>query len=185
MIVSRSFWPTGTIIIRHGGAYALYLRANQLAYEVNHWREARELYRASVEADPRYAPAWARLARCERLIGKYTMVREERVACMARADEAIRRSLALNAELSVAHTLYAQLMIDVGRADEAMRRLLERLARRPTDPELYTGLVHALRYCGLLDESIAAHSRARALDATVPTSVHHTWWMKGDFERVI
>src|SRR5262249_6625753 len=166
---SRTSDPPARDVAGHGGAYALYLRGNQLAYEVNHWREARELYRASVEADPRYAPAWARLARCERLIGKYTMVREERVACMARADEAIRRSLALNAELSFAHTLYAQLMIDVGRADEAMRRLLERLARRPTDPELYAGLVHALRYCGLLDESIAAHSRARALDATVPT----------------
>jgi serine/threonine-protein kinase len=170
---------------QHGGAYALYLRANQLAYEVSHWREARELYRASVEADPRYAPAWARLARCERLLGKYSVDRTERVGCVARADEAIRRSLALNAELSFAHTLYAQLMIDVGRADEAMRRLLERLARRPADPELYAGLVHALRYCGLLDESIAAHSRARALDAAVPTSVHHTWWMKGEYQRVI
>src|SRR5262249_55065780 len=88
-------------------------------------------------------------------------------------------------ELSFAHTLYAQLLIDLGRADEAMRRLLERLGRHQTDPELYVGLVHALRYCGLLDESLAAHVRARELDASGLTSVHHTWWMKGEFERVL
>jgi serine/threonine protein kinase len=167
------------------GAYALYLRANQLAGEVSHWREARELYRASVDADPGFAPAWGRLARAERVIGKYASERDERVDCMGRADAAIRRALALNPELSFAHTLYAQLLIDLGRADEAMRRLLERLAVRPTDPDLCTGLVHALRYCGLLDESIAAHMRAQALHPGVTTSVHHTWWMKGDFERAL
>jgi hypothetical protein len=66
-----------------------------------------------------------------------------------------------------------------------MRRLLERLAVRPSDPDLYAGLVHALRYCGLLDESIQAHMRARALNPGVTTSVHHTWWMKGEFERAL
>ena len=47
----------------NAGAYAFYLRANQLAYEVSHWAEARDLYRACLDLDPDYAPAWARLAR--------------------------------------------------------------------------------------------------------------------------
>jgi tetratricopeptide (TPR) repeat protein len=182
---ARASAPTHERNVPKPGAYALYLRANQLASEVSHWREARELYRASVEADPGFAPAWGRLARSERVIGKYTMERDERIDCMQRADAAIRRALALNPESSFAHTLYAQLMIDLGRGDEAMRRLLERLAVRPTDPDLCAGLVHALRYCGLLDESIAAHTRARALNPGVTTSVHHTWWMKGEFERAL
>ena len=65
--------------------------------------------------------------------------------------------------MPVAHSLFAQLMIDVGRADHAMEPLLQRVALRPGDPDLYAGLVHALRFCGLLRESVASHLRARAL----------------------
>ena len=39
-----------------------------------------------------------------------------------------------------------------------------RPTRHGNDPELFAGLVHACRYCGLLDESIAAHAEARRLD---------------------
>jgi len=56
---------------------------------------------------------------------------------------------------------------------------------QPHAPDLYAGLVHVLRFCGLLDASIAAHRRARLLDPTVPTSVHHTWWMKGEYEHAL
>ena len=56
---------------------------------------------------------------------------------------------------------------------------------RPNDAELYAGLVHALRYCCLLDASLAAHRHARRLDPTVPTSIHHTWWMKGEYARAL
>jgi DNA-binding winged helix-turn-helix (wHTH) protein/tetratricopeptide (TPR) repeat protein len=170
---------------KSAGAYAFYLRANQLAYEVSHWAEARDLYRACLNLDPDYAPAWARLARCERLIGKFSSSAEQATANLARAEEAFHRALALNSDLSIGHSLYAQLMIDVGRADDAMRLLLERATRRPTDPELYAGLVHALRYCGLLEASVAAHVRARHLDPTLPTSIHHTWWMMGEYESAL
>ena len=171
--------PKGT------AAYAFYLRANQLAYEVRNWLEARDLYRASVDADPDYAPAWARLGRCERLIGKYASSAEARDVGLARAEEAFHRALALNPDLALCHSFYAQLMIDTGRADAAMQRLIECLARCPTDPELYVGLVHALRYCGLIEKSVAAHRRARQLDPAIPTSVHHTWWMAGEYERAL
>ena len=46
------------------------------------------------------------------------------------------------------------------------------------------GLVTACRYCGLLDASVAAHQRARALDRKIPTSVMHTWFMQGDWQRL-
>jgi TolB-like protein len=169
----------------NAGAYAFYLRANQLAHEVSHWTEARDLYRASLDLDPNYAPAWARLARAERLIGKFSSSVQDGATHMERAEDAFRRALALNPDLSIGHSLYAQLMIDLGRADTAMRLLLERAARRPMDPELYAGLVHALRYCGLLDASLAADRRARTLDPTIATSVHHTWWMMGEYARAL
>jgi len=169
----------------NAGAYAFYLRANQLAYEVSHWAQARDLYRASLEADPAYAPAWARLARCERLIGKYSSSAKESAASLARAEDAFQRAAALNPNLSIGHSLHAQLMIDAGRAADAMQQLVTRARQRPADPALYAGLVPALRYCGLLDASVAAHLRAHSLDPTMPTSVHHTWWMLGDYDRAL
>jgi tetratricopeptide (TPR) repeat protein len=158
-------------IPKNAGAYAFYLRANQLANEASRWSDARDLYRASIDADPDYAPAWARLARCERLIGKFSASAEEARSCLSRAEDAFQRALALNPDLPIGHSFYAQLLIDLGHADDAMQRLLERARRRPADAELYAGLVHALRYCGLLDASVAAHERAHSLDPTVPTSI--------------
>ena len=50
-------------------------------------------------------------------------------------------------------------------------RLLGEATRHGNDPELFAGLVHACRYCGLFDESIAAHAEARRLDPNVATSI--------------
>ncbi len=38
---------------------------------------------------------------------------------------------------------------------------------------------------GLLDESLAAHRQAQRLDPTLPTTVHHTYYMQGDYERAL
>jgi eukaryotic-like serine/threonine-protein kinase len=167
------------------GAYVLYLRANQLAYETSQWLKARELYEAALREDPHYAPAWARLARCHRVIGKFSASPDETRQSFARAEDAFRRALALDPTLSLAHGLYAQLEVDLGRAEQAAVRLVRQARERPQAADLFAGLVHALRFCGLLDWSVAAHMRARALDPTLPTSVHHTWWMKGEYERAL
>jgi hypothetical protein len=66
-----------------------------------------------------------------------------------------------------------------------MERLLQRASRRLADPDLYAGIVHACRYCGLLDASVAAYNHARRLDPAVTTSVVHTFWMLGDYERAM
>ena len=61
-------------------------------------------------------------------------------------------------------------------------RLLTAARTNDRDPELWAGLVHACRYCGLLSQSIAAHERARELDPAIATSVRHTYWLLGDAE---
>ena len=69
----------------------------------------------------------------------------------ARADEAFQRALQLNPDLSVAHNLYTNFEVEsLGRAKEAMVRLLTR-TQSHSDPEIFTGLVIACRFCGLLD----------------------------------
>ena len=174
-----------TAVPRNPGAYVFYLRANQLAYETSQWTQARDLYEACLEEDPTYAPAWARLARCHRVIGKFGMTPADARAGFERAEAAFQRAFILDSTLSLAHSLYAQLEVDTGKALEAMLRLLRLALERPHAADLYAGLVHAFRSCGLLDCSVAAYARARALDPGIPTSIHHTWWMKGDYASAL
>ena len=75
-----------------------------------------------------------------------------------------------------------KLEVDLGRARNAMERLIER-AHTP-DPELFVGLVSTCRYCGLLDASVAAHKRAVELDPKIRTSVAHTWFLQADHARL-
>jgi hypothetical protein len=63
--------------------------------------------------------------------------------------------------------------------------LLNEASRHGNDPELFAGLVHACRYCGLYAESIAAHAEARRLDPNVHTSLQQTLLMTGDIERMM
>src|SRR6185503_9669598 len=102
---------------------------------------------------------------------------------LRRAEAAFVRALEINPDLSIAHNLYAYLEIDSGRAQDAMTRLLTRAQARTSDPELFAGLVHACRYCGLLEASRAADDQARRLDKLIRTSAIHTYFMLGDFQR--
>ena len=167
---------------RRPGRTGTYLRANELASDPKSWPIARDLYQQAVQEDPRYAPAWARLGRVHRLIGKLGGGTSEDLAL---AEAAVERALDLNLDLPVAHNLRAQIDIDRGRARDAMVRLLGQAARRSTDPELFAGLVYACRYCGLLGPSLRADARAQRLDSSIKTSVIHTRWMLGQHEAVI
>jgi eukaryotic-like serine/threonine-protein kinase len=159
----------------------LYLRANQIHLDSRQWSIARDLYSRCLERDPLFAPAWARLGRCYRLIGKYGDPSQAQ-ANLARGEHALKRALEINPELSLAHNLYAYLEVDAGQAREAMVRLLDRLRSTASEPELFAGLVQACRYCGLLDASVAAYERARRLDPGVVTSVAQSFMLKGEWE---
>jgi TolB-like protein/tetratricopeptide (TPR) repeat protein len=167
---------------RDARAYELYLRANELARDYHRLPQARDLYQHCLEIDPTFAPAWAHLGRCHRVIGKYI---EEGSDTKSRAEQAFRRALELNPRLSVAHKFYAQLEAELGHAQRAVVRLLGEAARHGTDPELFAGLVHACRYCGLYEHAMTAHEEARRLDPRVPTSVEQTILMTGDIERLL
>ena len=167
-------------------AYELYLRANQVSpfvFTRDKSITARDLYLRSIEEDPAYAPTWARLARVYRLLGKYGG--DDPAADMDRADDALRHALRLNPDLTIAHHLFALIEVDRGEAPAAMQRLLERLRERGPNAEIYAGLVHACRYCGLLDEAIAAHQRAMALDTATQTGIMHVYFVRRQWEDVV
>lgn len=164
-------------------AYEFYLRANQLATDSATWALARDLYLQCVETAPRYAPAWAKLGRVYRLLAKYAPSHAPEIE--EKADHAFRRALELNPDLALAHSLYAQFEVESGRPQDAMLRLLGRAHAPGAQVDLYVGLVHACRYCGLLDASVAAHENARRLDPQVRTSVNFTYLAMGRYEAAI
>jgi len=164
-------------------AYEFYLRANLAASDSQTWTVARDLYLQCVVEDPQYAPAWARLGRIYRVLAKYGPTDEDEN--LKRAQSAFTRALEINPDLSIAHNLYAYLEVDLGRARDAMLRLVDRARQRSGDPELFAGLVHVCRYCGLLDASTAAYEQAIRLDPKIATSVAHTFFMLGDYEKVL
>lgn len=160
-----------------GKAYELYLRGNQLSEQAKNWTQARDAYRACLDLDPQYAPAWARLGRIYRVLG----VHGESVG----AEAAFKRALKINPDLSLAHNMYTNAEVEVGGGPDAMRRLLRRAAGNPGDAELFAGLVQACRYSGLLRASIAAHERAARLDPAIRTSVAHSYLALGEYDRAL
>lgn len=168
-------------------AYEYFLRANEAspasAFSLERATVARGLYLEALKEDPGYAPAWTRLARVYRLLGKYRPGDAE--GNLGKADEALQRALVLNPDLSMAQNLSAQIEVDRGRAAQAMVRLLDRLRARGPHAEIYAGLVQACRFCGLLDQSAAAHAHAHRLDPALGTSVMHTYFVMRRYQDVV
>jgi TolB-like protein/predicted Ser/Thr protein kinase len=162
--------------------YQLYLQANEFGRQWQNLPTAIELYERCVKLDPSYALAWARLGRARWLMDKYNLGSSEGLRS---ADDAFQTALRLSPDLAIAHNIYTQLQVDQGRALEAMKRLLERVRRRRTDPELFAGLGHVCRYCGLLQAALRAQQEARRLDPLISTSINHTYFMLGDYQKAL
>jgi tetratricopeptide (TPR) repeat protein len=164
-------------------AYERYLRANELSQNTKQWKTARDLYQECLSDDPHYAPGWAALGRMHRLISKYIVGEES--STLQLSETALKRALELNPDLSSAEHAYAYLEVDLGRATDAMSRLIRLAKTRGSDSELFSGLGHACRYCGLLRASLAAFERSRRLDPRLRTSIAITFFMLGEYERVL
>ena len=165
-------------------AYEFYLRGTHIERDrtLQNMSMARDLYLQSLEEDPDYAPAWARLGRCYRFLEKFDPEGSNHGEL---TQWAFRRAFALNPNLPMAHNHYTQMEADSGHAQRAIVRLLGQAEKYPNDPDLFSGLVQATRYCGLLKESLRAHERARMLDPRAVTSVAHTYFLVGDYQRTL
>src|SRR6266550_1625244 len=161
-------------------AYEFFLRANQQAHLPAGWIVARDLYRRSLDEDPDFAPAWARLGRTLWLIAKYTEAPGDN---WGEAAGALQKAIELNPDLSLANRYYAEIEIEGERTIESLKRLKESVRTRPNDAELRAALAKALRYTGLLQESLAEFDRVTEIDPKMITSVAHTWFMLCDYGR--
>ena len=158
-------------------AFDLYLHGMQLRMETSSWKQARACFQQSVDIDDSFAPAWAERGRLDRVLGKY-----EDPDQLKQAESALMHALELDPDNAAAQYYFAQLEIDLGRVDAALARLLRRVRERRVEPQIHAALVHACRYGGLLEASVAAHRRAQRLDPQISTSILHTYYMQGAFE---
>jgi TolB-like protein/Tfp pilus assembly protein PilF len=173
-------------------AYDLYLRGE---YETRKFfasnndvdiRGAIAHYEQAVAADPRFALAFARLARARLLLywsGNGT-VPDEAVATAARDAAAHALQLAPGlpeAELAMADVEY-RLDLDFAGALASYDAVL---AQRPQSVDALSGKAQALRRLGRYDESIAAFSAAMAIDprdSAPATDRGITRFLAGDLE---
>jgi serine/threonine protein kinase/tetratricopeptide (TPR) repeat protein len=162
-------------------AHELYLRALEMTRDYERFVEARDLFARCTEMDPAFAPAWAQLGRCHRVVGKYL---EDPKGNTHRAEEAFARALEADPDLPLAHKYLAHLEAETGRAAEALARLIRVAEANRNDAALFAGLVHSCRYAGLLDASMAAHDESRRLDPKLPTSVPWTLLARVEYERL-
>ena len=164
--------------------YATFLRAKELAdlKSVDSMKQARDLFSVCVAADPAFAAGWAWLGRSARFLDKF---KADTPTNLDLAHAAFQRALIIDPDLACAHHFYTQLQVDLGQSRDAVVRLGQRIVQRGDEPESYAGLVHAMRYSGLLEESVAAHTRATALDPALVTSVAHTHFLRGDYRLTL
>src|SRR5580698_4183741 len=164
--------------------YEKFVRARELTAQrsLESMLLARDLYWTCLAENPNFAPAWAWLGRCCWFLDKFSGGTS---AGPELAEAAFQRAFVLDPDLASAHQFYTLLQVDMGRADEAMRRVFERLKHHPTEAESFSSLVQVLRFRGLLRESVAAHRRAVELDPAVTTSVAHTFFLAGQYKTAI
>jgi serine/threonine protein kinase/tetratricopeptide (TPR) repeat protein len=162
-------------------AHELYLRALETARDYERFVEARDLFARCTEVDPGFAPAWAELGRCHRVIGKYL---ENPEGNTRRAEDAFARALEVDPELPLTHKYLAHHEAETGRATEAMTRLIAVSEMNRNDASIFAGLVHTCRYAGLLEASMAAHEESRRLDPRLPTSIPWTLLARVEYEKL-
>lgn len=171
---------------QHGPAppyFAHFARGRELVAErsIPSIEQARDLFLVCVAHDPGFAMGWAWLGRVCRVLEKF---RSGAAHTPGVAEAAFARAFALDPDLPCAHQFYTQLQVDTGRSLQALQRLTGRLAAHGQDAQTLAGLVHVLRCCGLLRQSVAVHQQAKALDPTIGTSVAHTYFLLCDYPSV-
>lgn len=116
--------------------YEKFIRARELTTQRSLERMllARDLYWTCLAENPNFAPAWAWLGRCCWFLDKFA---HSSAVLPELAEAAFQRAFVLDPDLASAHQFYTLLQVDLGRADEAMRRLFKRLKHHPTEAESF------------------------------------------------
>jgi tetratricopeptide (TPR) repeat protein len=135
-------------------AYALYLQARELGRQINPEAFAKSdaLYRQVLEIDPRYAPAWERLAtNFNSKVGMGLLSIQEGYA---RAREAAEKALAIDPDYAPVHSTLGYSAMLANDLAGAARHYQRALALDPTDLGVLGNAASFLSNLGRPDEAL-------------------------------
>lgn len=150
-------------------AYAAYLKGRYYQEKGLPWSTDRavEQFKASLNRDPRFAPAWVRLAEAE----LFSLPAKER---MPEARAAVLRGLELNPALPEGYVVLGLAQTfwdwDWAGAEKSFRRALE---LNPASSDAHYRYSHLLAALGRFDEAAAECSKALKLDPLSPNVGHY------------
>jgi TolB-like protein/Flp pilus assembly protein TadD/class 3 adenylate cyclase len=135
-------------------AYALFLQARELGRQSNAETFAKSdaLFQQALEIDPRYAPAWERLAaNFNNKVGMGLVSSQEG---FARAREAVDKALAIDPDYAPAHADLGNIAMYGNDLAGAARHYQKALALNPTDLSVLGNVATFLQSLGRLDEAL-------------------------------
>jgi adenylate cyclase len=153
-------------------AYDYYLRAEHEGFlysDVESYRQTLSFYQKAIDLDPRFADAYAGIARVaiDVLRNDYNLIWSAAVARKI-AYDAAGRALALNPDNARARTVLALLQLVDGRAAEAIESAKRAVLIQPGDSEAVANLALVLVQTGSADDAVTAIRKALRLNPSPP-----------------
>ncbi len=153
-------------------AYDYYLRAEHEGFlysDVESYRQTLSFYQKAIDLDPRFADAYAGIARVaiDVLRNDYNLIWSAAVARKI-AYDAAGRALALNPDNARARTVLALLQLVDGRSAEAIDSANRAVLIQPNDSEAVANLALVLVQTGSAEEAVIAIRKALRLNPSPP-----------------
>jgi DNA-binding winged helix-turn-helix (wHTH) protein/TolB-like protein len=164
-------------------AYEYHLRGVDL-YSQGDFVMAIKMLEASAQIDPNYALTWAHLGRAYTADASFGFGGRDRYD---KAQAAFQKALSLRPEQIETEIYMANLFTDTGRVEQAVPLLRNALQANPNHAETHWELGYAYRFAGMLQKSVEACERARALDPGVKlnTSALNAYLYLGQYDKFL
>ncbi len=174
-------------------AYEAYLKAEQRyhSYAYNLLGPAMGSYQKAIALDPNFAEAHAGYARLaiDYLSGFETYRFVDADEARRRAYDSVTRALALNPDLSRAHSVLGLLHMVDENYDEAVVSARKAVSIDPNSAQAFTDLALVLIYAGRASEAVPAMETALRLEPNPPHYYLYVWgrvlFMNGRYEQAL
>jgi tetratricopeptide (TPR) repeat protein len=180
--------PVPTVRQTDPNAYTLYLQARQLGrqFTPEAVTQSDALYRQVLEIDPRYAPAWAELAR--NFTNKADFGLLPTSEGLAHAREAYEKALSIDPNYAPAHAGLGVIAMFNNDFVSAAKHFERALALDPTDLDVLGDIALFLQSLGRLEETLALEQaivRRDPVNMTALFNLGHIQQFSGQFDAAI
>jgi TolB-like protein/Tfp pilus assembly protein PilF len=180
--------PVPTVRQTDPNAYTLYLQARQLGrqFTPEAVTQSDALYRQVLEIDPRYAPAWAELAR--NFTNKADFGLLPTSEGLAHAREAYEKALSIDPKYAPAHAGLGVIAMFNNDFVSAAKHFERALALDPTDLDVLGDIALFLQSLGRLEETLALEQaivRRDPVNMTALFNLGHIQQFSGQFDAAI